>query len=763
MLSPQPDLVNRCGGFTKAVALVATASRALWTLAAGANPEDPGTSKRDPYRHTSIEELTKQCELLANDVSSDQVNDLVSHMARCKLCWSEGKKITYRISVHNPVALVRQLLEGARPDHDLRYFTWRNIRRHYRFVQSAELAHHVHAMAGLLNELILSRRQEIDASPVPSRGMNWSLDDEVMPLLLRKRGEDLKMPPRMIDFFLECCRAVNYVRVSDRIGRLDIRAQEIDPEFLLGQLFGIPTSIRGLDDLFGGGGLMLTECEGAKGQLQLGGRAVLSIGPFGSGKSLLALQVAAEVARKGGAAWLMPMEQSTEECLYALETMGCLPEGGPIRLATTVPQAIEVLDVDHFDPERGALILLRTIKESFTDFAVAFEGNAKAISMYPLRLLIVDPVSSILRQEESTNLRSEMASLFESVKRTGTNIWLVAEEGGQSPTSIEQAISDTVLHLGSERIHGYTQRYLEITKSRLQREQRGVHAFTIGPGGAFTVYPSPSAVRSKLQKRSVRKPEHGIKFGFSVIDSLLQSENLFSGDVIALQGPSGSGKSSAALNFLLSADLPRTSGTEDSTLLLTNVESVGSLRFQLGLMYRELRSTSNFSRQPCNVNIIGLPGGYVKPGYILQRLELELENSTIHRIPIARVVVENIVNLEVGCPFVAGDQTFGDTLVDLMRKHGVTSLFVCRDEMGKEGACLQQSILNNADCLIQFSLRDSKSYVEVKKSRGTHHQRGAVPVASTTDATTMLPERARAKPTKLRRHVSIPPRGRKRS
>ena len=105
-----------------------------------------------------------------------------------------------------------------------------------------------------------------------------------------------------IELFLECCRMVGYATASEGGKSVSIRSTVIDAEYLLSNLFGIPTSIRGFDELFGGGGLMLTE------ELHLAdphtppGRTVLVIGRYGTGTSHLSMQLAIEVAQKGGLA-----------------------------------------------------------------------------------------------------------------------------------------------------------------------------------------------------------------------------------------------------------------------------------------------------------------------------------------------------------------------------------------------------------------------------------------------------------------------------
>jgi hypothetical protein len=90
------------------------------------------------------------------------------------------------------------------------------------------------------------------------------------------------------------------------------------------------------------------------------------------------------------------------------------------------------------------------------------------------------------------------------------------------------------------------------------------------------------------------------------------------------------------------------------------------------------------------------------------------------------VAVDNIVNMGFAAPFIDDDVTFGDTLVDLLRKHRVTSLFVCRDSPAETMTPLQRSVLNAADCLIQFCVEGLETYFEIKKTRGMRHRRGTI-------------------------------------
>jgi KaiC/GvpD/RAD55 family RecA-like ATPase len=213
-----------------------------------------------------------------------------------------------------------------------------------------------------------------------------------------------------------------------------------------------------------------------------------------------------------------------------------------------------------------------------------------------------------------------------------------------------------------------------------------------------------------------------------VIDKAIGEGNLFAGDVIVLKGPSGSGKSAVALAFLLSSDLYRPGEGSDSALLVTNVEAEIAAKYRIEMVYERLRKEAPFARSAQDIGILGMPGGFVKPGYILQRVEDYFERARMRRDPVARVAVDNVVNMDFSAPFISDDVTFGDTLVDLMRKHRVTSLFVCRDGAGESMTAFQRSVLNSAECLIQFSMEGSTAYFEVKKSRGMCHKRGLVPI-----------------------------------
>ena len=157
---------------------------------------------------------------------------------------------------------------------------------------------------------------------------------------------------------------VGYIDPHTRPGFVRFSANELEVEFLVSNLFGLPTSIPGFDTLFGGGGVILPESVSSTPAQP--GRVILVSGRFGSGKSLLALHMAIEVARKGGVAWVIPLEQGVQEYLYTIESMS-LGSDRSINVATDAVSAVRALD-NEAQGGKGVLVLLRTPRDSLTTF-----------------------------------------------------------------------------------------------------------------------------------------------------------------------------------------------------------------------------------------------------------------------------------------------------------------------------------------------------------------------------------------------------------
>ena len=73
------------------------------------------------------------------------------------------------------------------------------------------------------------------------------------------------------------------------------------------------------------------------------------------------------------------------------------------------------------------------------------------------------------------------------------------------------------------------------------------------------------------------------------------------------------------------------------------------------------------------------------------------------------------------------DETFGDTIVELFRRRGVTSLFICNADPGHSDSVLHRSIVDNANVLINFdrhlSRGENQSVAQIVKTSNMGHRR----------------------------------------
>ena len=236
-------------------------------------------------------------------------------------------------------------------------------------------------------------------------------------------------------------------------------------------------------------------------------------------------------------------------------------------------------------------------------------------------------------------------------------------------------------------------------------------------------------MKSRLKTRSVRPPEKKIQFGVPSLDAIL-GDGLYAGDVIVLQGPGGCSKTPVALSFLLGTDWENRSDKSNTLSLLVSArDNEETVRHIL----RQLRPADDQGsgpaapRRPDQVRIAALEGGYIKPGYILQRIDSEFLAARLNLSNIGRVMIDNVAHWESSCPYVREDNTFGDTLIDLLRRHRVTTVLTCGEPDSE--SVLQRSIMDSADCLIQFERIEfrgsTRVIVRVVKTRDMSHRREA--------------------------------------
>ena len=730
------DLVELLGTYPKAVDALAEINRALWRLL---YPTPPS-----PHSAVSFSDLNCQVELraLENGLPEAVKRHLPLVIENLKSAKEVSETADGRVQiplelVRTPFSLARVLLRDLRPDHELRYFVMRNMRRHYQCLRDSTTIHRFQFLARAFNCLcaaILETNQ-----PPSGRPALDFCEEFYIPLCSALRqdvGPEVEHK-NVIDLFTECSRAVNYISSYFRRElKVRVNTTVFDAEYMLGYLFGIPSGIQGFDDLFGGGGLILTEdswksAVRPEASLTLAGehstgRAIVIKGCFATGKTLLSLQLAAEVASKGGIAWVTALEQSAEECKCALEAIQALPDERVARVATSPAAAAECLaPVDGDD--RGALIILGGLSDSFENFCQAFVHDAMLTTVrkaYPLRLITVDPVNSIQREHTPiSRIRSELLQAIKQVTKAGTNAILVSEEGTdpENQTWFEENIADTVIHLSVDRQQPYFRRYFEITKSRLQREHRGKHPLYIKSGTGVSIYPSPASVRSRIREREIRPRHETVRFGVESLDQALGGEALSRGDVIALRGPGGSFKTILGMQFLVEDAKPN-----DISLLFSARDTQESVIRTFKNRVLDFLDPARRERGRNSVRICQLPHGNVDPGIVLHLVEDEFIKARQTGKRVNRLMIDNIGHWDLISPFIRRDETFADTLVELLRhQEGLTSLLICGDLSPETVSPVQRTIIGSANSVIQFErfeFRGSRRVcLRILKTRGMLH------------------------------------------
>jgi KaiC/GvpD/RAD55 family RecA-like ATPase len=722
------EILRLAGGYRQAVDAVLSVWRLLWRDAMDEKISAPeAESGRASVDTSALDTLTGPERAVAAHI--------VHQLTKIGLVRTDG---AFSPQALHPLAVARKLLGGLRPDADLLYYLRRNLRDKWRCTLAPQTARFFHLLSSAANA---SPNSLVDKKPwyrLPA--LRLYLRDILV-------GDQMseEEATRATALFLETCLVVRYLRLHyTRIDLVAFRSTDFDAEFLLANLFGLPTSINGFDELFGGGGLMFAEDPPEGGGVPFKGRTSLIIGRFGTGKSLLSLQLAVEVARKGGLAYVVPLEQSARECLYTLESMRLLQKDGSMDVATEWKRAAQLLA----RPERGALIILSGEKRGYEDFLSALKQSAAGARGYRLRLLIADPINSVVRgnQNSVAELRTQMMESLETIENAGTNVLFVAEEGTRESGELlfEQNIADTVMHLSLRERFGYVHRIFEITKSRLQREHRGEHPFSILPGSGVHIYPSPAAITARIRPRQVRPPENTDVFGLRSLDAVLGKDALAKGDVVVLQGASGSFKTPLGLIFLLYSDPREGEGDRRYCSLLVEArDDEETARHLLDDVVRKYTRTRTGQPNEKEVRICTLPKGHVHPGVIIQRIEEQFARARLDGFWIDRVMVDNVSHWELSCPFVQADMTFGDTLVNYLRRQRVSTLLVCGETAESSKSVLQRSIIDNADTCIQFQpiyyRGIHRTSIRIAKTRGVSFRREAFEIIFGPDGFSLQP------------------------
>lgn len=604
--------------------------------------------------------------------------------------------------------------------HDLRYLALRSIRR----------KHGIRLNSAVLNQLrTVTQMVSIILRETPDSRVTLSRIQQG----LRPLATASMQNPAFA--FCEIGLVTGSLELDPDFESLFVSPELTDPEYIVNHLFGLPTSMQGFDNLFGGSGMILPDTVSAPDLPlakegsgidpdTLGARAVLVIGRFGSGKSLLSLQMAVEIARKGGIAWMMELEQTPEECRYSLESIGVSTTDASFQIVQGDPSAFETLT--NRSPSVGCLMFLHPGGKRYLEFLDHIRGELRWMRRYPLRLLIVDPVNALQYDKpQDQDPREKIRSLFRAAREARVNVWFTSEtlEGRSDPDRFEENIADTVIRLGVEPIHRVQRRYIEITKSRMQREQPGRSALVIESGSGIRVDASFSAIQRLPAVNLGRLEDQRTSFGVAGMDELLGPEGLLPGDIVAFAGP---GKSKT----LLGAHFLRAAGSGANMLKRSSIHvSDYSDERTDNFMDKLFSGDGSESRPRRLLTSCPLATGFIDPGRILQDIQQVLERRREEGFPADRILLTNLARWEQEMPLIAEDPAFGIGLLTLLRRYRVTAILICGDVSDYGGSRLRDIVFDGSDFLLRFNRVESRgiehTLVRAVKTRLMRHPRTA--------------------------------------
>lgn len=728
-------------------------ARRLWDLLLEPNHH------RDSVRRISRERLFAEV-AFPEGMNED---DILSRLDRYRLCRIVKDAILFSIRPYNFLLLAEILLSKSVSTADLKYLVRRNIRWTHKIAYDAETVRVFNRLASKVNEMAEEERQ-VRRHPTMSvnrissdmfyyhgiretKGLpRWAYQSYFLEELVKHVTEDplvciqQEQANRYASAFVESARLVNYIRPHYEPGYIVLQVRSVDAEYMLSNLFGLPTDIPGFDELFGGGGILLPESLPGRNEMTPGGRVVVIKGRFGTGKSILSLQLAWEVARKGGASWVMPMEQSAEECLRALEGVIAHQEERTARIVVRSPDIGNMLS--DGSGAAGAMLILGSIRESYNDFLDVLGRHSEKLRRAPLRLICIDPINSIYQTDETPNPSSRKQTLdaLNEIKANGTNVLIVSEENpwhaaAPGPAFIEH-MADTVIRLSVQNRHSYAQRYFEIMKSRFQREQRGEHPFSIRPARGFSIVSTPASIAARANQRPAGEHMPRINLGLSGLDNALPA-GICMGDLIAVQGLVGSHKTDLGIQFALGVDaMPSEKESRwrrfmhrvPKSIIVTGPGDVSTLQERVRRFCHGLACSSSKSRKtPDDILYCVVPSGHIQPGYVFNAIEATIEACRAANEIVDRIFIREPIQWELSSPFVREETTFGDILAAFLRHLRVTSFITLLAESEASKSNIQPAILSKANLVLQCELIEYRGQrrvlVRVVKSRAMAHVR----------------------------------------
>jgi circadian clock protein KaiC len=283
------------------------------------------------------------------------------------------------------------------------------------------------------------------------------------------------------------------------------------------KLQAISTGIATLDQILGGG--------------LLEGGVYIVQGAAGSGKTILANQIAFNVAARGGAvAYVTLLAEAHARMMQHMELFSFFREDA-------IPGAL------HYVSGVDALM-----KEGLSGVVKVLSAEVRARKA---NLIVLDGLVTAAGASGSPqDLKVFIGQIQAMSTLMGCNTLLLNSLGSLNTSSPEQTMVDGILLLRQQLVRSRHERVLEVSKFRGSHVLYGAHTFRIGDKG-IELFPQLEALPTPALAPGVSTER--VASGVPGLDEMLGGGGYPAGSVTAISGPEGAGKTLMGLHFLAAA------------------------------------------------------------------------------------------------------------------------------------------------------------------------------------------------------------------
>ncbi len=226
----------------------------------------------------------------------------------------------------------------------------------------------------------------------------------------------------------------------------------------------VSTGVRDLDEMMGGKGYFRTS-------------TILASGAAGTGKSSLAAHMVDASCARGEKVIVFALEESPSQMARNMRSLG--------------------IDLDKWRAK--GLLSIKATRSSLYGIEMHLLQMNKEIEEFKPRLVVLDPISSLINAGSPKDVKSMMVRLFDSLKMrqiTGFVTYLTADARMVGTEAGISSLIDTWLELRDVEMHGERTRGLYVIKSRGMPHSNQVREFVLQRGGIrlLDVYPGPNGI-----------------------------------------------------------------------------------------------------------------------------------------------------------------------------------------------------------------------------------------------------------------------------